>query len=437
MSQASRMLTRELGVFGATMMGLGSILGTGVFVSIGIASGVAGPAVILAIGFAALVAICNGLNSAQLAANHAVSGGTYEYGYQYLNSWFGFTAGWMFLLAKSASAATAALGFGGYLLNLVGVDTRGYLVPLGLAAVAALTLVVLSGLRRSNLTNIVIVSVTITALALFVIGGLPTFVNDAGDNLSPFFNPDGSPIANLLQATALMFVAYTGYGRIATMGEEVREPRRVIPRAIIAAMVVTMVLYMSVAVIGVGAVGTDTLANTAQTQAAPLEIAAQQFDVPLVAEVVAVGAITAMLGVLLNLILGLSRVLLAMGRRRDMPAVTAHVNTENSTPYIAVIIVGIGIAALVLIGNVKTTWSFSAFTVLIYYSLTNLAALQLKPGDRLYPKWIAWVGLGACLFLAFWVEAEIWLVGLGLIALGLLWHAVARWINGASEAGDA
>lgn len=434
MSQNTQTLRRELGIFGATMMGLGSILGTGVFVSIGIAAGVAGPAVILAIGLAAFVAVCNGLNSAQLAASHAVSGGTYEYGYKYLNPWFGFTAGWTFLLAKTASAATAALGFAGYLLNLFQVESRDLLIPLALAAVIVLTMIVLSGLRRSNLTNIVIVSVTLIALAAFVLGGLPTLVAEGTNNLSPFFNPQGDPIANVLQATALMFVAYTGYGRIATMGEEVREPRRVIPRAIIAAMILTMVIYVSVAVVGVGAVGAEVLAGTAQSQAAPLEIAAQLFDLPLVAPIVGLGAMTAMLGVLLNLILGLSRVLLAMGRRGDMPAATARIHAANSTPYVAVAVVGVGIAALVLIGNVKTTWSFSAFTVLIYYAITNLSALRLKAQERLFPRWLAWVGLAACLFLAFWVETQIWLVGLGLIAVGLIWHAIARRTTGQSSA---
>lgn len=426
MAQPSQLLKRELGIFGAIMMGLGSILGTGVFVSIGIAAGIAGPSVILAIGLAALVAICNGLSSAQLAANHAVSGGTYEYGYKYLNSWFGFTAGWMYLLAKSASAATAALGFGGYFLNLLGINSQDYLVLLGLIAVIILTVVVLSGLKRSNISNILIVSVTLTALISFVVGGLPKLFANGTENLFPFFVVDGNSITNLLQATALMFVAYTGYGRIATMGEEVREPRKVIPRAIIATLILSMVIYMSVAIVGVGAVGTDVLAGTAYTQAAPLEIAAQGFDVPLVAQIVGIGAITAMLGVLLNLILGLSRVLLAMGRRHDMPGTTARVNTNNSTPYVAVAIIGVIIAALVLIGDVKTTWSFSAFTVLIYYSITNLSALQLQPEERLYPKWIAWVGLTACLLLAFWVEVHIWMVGLGMIALGLVWHTIAR-----------
>lgn len=423
-------LKRELGVFGATMMGMGSILGTGVFVSIGFAAGVVGPAVILAIGLAALVAICNGLNSAQLAANHAVSGGTYEYGYKYINSWFGFTAGWTFLLAKTASAATAALGFGGYLLRLLGVESRDSLVVIGLIAVAILTVIVLTGLRRSNAINIVIVSITMGALALFVITGLPALFEAGGENLSPLFNPDGNPVANLLHATALMFVAYTGYGRIATMGEEVREPRRVIPRAIIAAMILTMIIYMSVAVVGVGAVGTDVLAGTAQTQAAPLEIAAEQFGSPLTARVVAVGAITAMLGVLLNLILGLSRILLAMGRRGDMPEATARIDPSGSTPYVAVVIIGVAIAGLVLIGNVKTTWSFSAFSVLIYYAITNLSALRLSDEERLFPKWLAWGGLAACLFLAFWVEIQIWLVGLALIAAGLVWHAIARNLSG-------
>jgi APA family basic amino acid/polyamine antiporter len=128
--------------------------------------------------------------------------------------------------------------------------------------------------------------------------------------------------------------------------------------------------------------------------------------------------------------IGLSRVLLAMGRRRDMPPVVARLNQAGTTPYLAVIVVGIAIAGLALIGNVKTTWSFSAFTVLIYYALTNLSALQLPSEAQLYPRWIAWVGLAACLFLAFWVDWQIWLVGIGLLLVGLLWHLVAQRLQG-------
>jgi len=417
-------LKRELGVFGAVMMGLGSIVGTGIFVSVGIGAGIAGPAVILAIAIAAGVATCNGLNSAQLAANHPVSGGTYEYGYRYLNPSLGFVAGWSFLLAKSASAATAALGFSGYFLDAFDVTNNDLIVPLALLAVLTLTIIVLSGIRRSNRANIIIVGITLFTLALFVVLGLSS-VN--GDNLQPFF-PDSEQggLRALLEAAALMFVAYTGYGRIATLGEEVREPRRTIPRAIITTLVVTMLLYISVAVVGVGVLGAASLGDAAVGGAAPLEVAARMMDIALLPEIVAFGAITAMLGVLLNLLLGLSRVLLAMGRRRDMPPITSRLNADETTPVVAVIVIGVLSGGLVLIGNVKTTWSFSAFTVLIYYSLTNLAALQLSAEERLFPRWIAWLGLSACLFLAFWVEPTIWIIGLVLLGAGLVWQRVAR-----------
>lgn len=430
MTETAR-LTRELGVFGAVMMGLGSIVGTGIFVSVGISAGIAGSVVILAIAIAAAVATCNGLSSAQLAANHPVSGGTYEYGYRYLNPQLGFVAGWSFLLAKSASAATAALGFSGYFLDAFGVDGTNWIVPLALAATVTLTIIVLSGIRRSNIANIVIVSITIAALAIFVVTGIPSV---SFDNFQPIFpDADSGGVRALLQASALMFVAYTGYGRIATLGEEVKEPRRTIPRAIIATLVTTMVLYISVAVVGIGVIGASVLAEAATEQAAPLEVAARAFDVPFVPLLVAFGAVTAMLGVLLNLLLGLSRVLLAMGRRRDMPAITARLNESETTPYVAVIVIGVLIAGLVLIGNVQTTWSFSAFTVLIYYSLTNLAALQLSDNERLFPRWVSWAGLLACLFLAFWVEPIFWIVGLVLLGVGLVWQFVMQRLNQATS----
>jgi basic amino acid/polyamine antiporter, APA family len=415
-------LQRELGVFGATLMGLGSIIGTGVFVSIGIATGIAGPAVILAVAIGAIVATCNGLNSAQLAANHAVSGGTYEYGYKYLTPALGFTAGWMFLVAKTASAATAALGFAGYLLNILGLNAS-WVIPTALLAVVIMTLIVLNGIRRSNIVNTVIVSVTLLSLGFFILVCLPRATEVGIENLTPFFTT--SPGA-VLHASALMFVGYTGYGRIATMGEEARSPRKTIPQAMIVCLLLTMLLYMAVATVGIGAVGVDVLGNA---KAAPLEVAVRSIAGSGAAFVLAIGAMTAMLGVLLNLILGLSRVLLAMGRRLDAPKFLARLNQQQTAPYWAVIVVGGAIALLVLLGNVKTTWSFSAFSVLIYYAVTNLAALKLTPSERLYPVWVGWIGLVSCLFLAFWVESAIWQVGLGLIVAGLIWHKVRRAIS--------
>lgn len=442
--RSGRALRRELGTGGAVLLGLGSILGTGVFVSIAVAAGAAGPAVVLAVVLAALLATANGLSSAQLAACHPVSGGTYEYGYRYLTPTLGFTAGWMFLAAKSASAATAALGFAGYLLtalaDLGAVDraAEGWTVAVAVATVAAFTGVVLSGLRRSNRVNAAIVVAAIGALVVFVAagGGAALAAGGAGGrHFVPFFQPEPGrgPLAGLLYATALMFVAYTGYGRIATLGEEVRAPRRAIPRAIVVTLVVSLALYLAVAAVGVGAVGAGALARAAREQAAPLEVAARAFSgsgVVGVPAVVAAGALVALLGVLLNLILGLSRVLLAMGRRRDVPGLFARLDETATTPIAAVVAVGTLIAGLALVGDVRTTWSFSAFTVLVYYALTNLAALRLPAADRLYPPWIAWTGLAGCLGLAFWVEVRIWAAGLVLIAAGLAWHAAARRLRG-------
>jgi len=412
-------------------MGLGSIVGTGVFVSIGIAAGVAGPAVLVAIAVAAAVGACNALSSAQLAARYPVSGGTYEYGYARLTPALGFTAGWLFLCAKSASAATAALGFSGYLLLALGAD-RALLVPVAAATAAVLTAVVLTGLRRSSAANVAVVSVTLAALAYFVLGGGWSLAFRGGEPLGPFFrSPEGSaPLAGLLEACALMFVAFTGYGRIATLGEEVERPERTIPRAIVLTVGIVAVLYLAVGYVAVAAIGAGALGEAARAEAAPLERAAQALAVPGLAPLVALGAMAAMLGVLLNLILGLSRVLLAMGRRRDMPRAVTRLNRQRTTPTVATAAAGAVVLGLTLLGDVRLTWSFSAFTVLLYYAITNAAALRLPPADRLYPRALAWGGLASCLFLAFWVPVGVWIAGLAVVGAGLAVRGVLRGIPG-------
>jgi APA family basic amino acid/polyamine antiporter len=436
-SNEQRSLHRVVSLPGAVLLGLGSILGTGVFVSIGIGAGVAGNALLLAVALAAVVAACNALSSAQLAAAHPVSGGTYEYGYRWLSPSLGFAAGWMFLCAKSFSAATAALGFAGYALRAApgvgdGIDLHRWKVLLALVGVLALTALVLTGMRRSSRVNAAIVSVTLASLAAFCVFGLRDAAGRAEVLWKPtFFGVEGDDrpaLVRLLEATALMFVAYTGYGRLATLGEEVREPRKTIPRAIIATLVVSAAIYMGVSFVALGTLGPVGLAEAARTSAAPLEEAARHFDGEWIAEVVAIGAVAAMLGVLLNLILGLSRVALAMGRRDDLPRVLARVGA-NGSPNAAVVGVGLAIAAIALIGDVKLTWSFSAFTVLVYYAITNLAAIRLTREERLYPAWIAWAGLIACLSLAFFVEARVWMMGLGLIGVGFVVRAVVRKIH--------
>ena len=422
-TQRSNSLRRDVGIFGATMMGLGAIVGTGIFVSIGNAAGVAGSWVVVAIAVAAVVACLNGLSSAQLAAAHPVSGGTYEYGYRWLHPSLGFTAGWMFLCAKSASAATAALGFAGYGLKLFGVDQPELQVPIGLGAIALVTLFLLAGIRWSSLFNSIVVSITLTTLALFVVAGIITLLKSSQESSEAIETASQIDVtySGFLEACALMFVAYTGYGRIATLGEEIRDPKRNIPIAIIATLAASMVLYVSVAWVSIAVAGPEILASATQSQLAPLEVVAQQFTHPETRYVIAVGAVTSMLGVLINLVLGLSRVVLAMGRRGDLPKQFAKLDRSGRTAPAAVIGVSMLIAVLIAIGNVKTTWSFSAFTVLIYYAITNMAAIKMSDDERRYPRSIAWLGLFACLFLAFWVDRAVWLTGTASIAVGLCW----------------
>jgi APA family basic amino acid/polyamine antiporter len=408
-------LPRVVGLPGAVLLGLGSIVGTGAFVSLGLAAGVAGPGVVLAVALAAAVATCNGLSSAQLAASHPVSGGTYEYGYRLLSPGLGFTAGWMFLCAKTASAATAALGVAGYLGHFLTVPVPARVIAA--LVVVAVTALVAGGMRRSSRVNAVIVAVTLLALGALVATAAPAARLDA----DIFAGGDA-----LFEATALVFVAFTGYGRIATLGEEVRDPARTVPRAIVVTLIASLVLYAAIAIAAVGVLGADGFAAAAR-RGAPLEEVARRVGGDGLAVAVSVGAITAMLGVLLNLVLGLSRVALAMARRGDLPAGLARVEgTEHATPRRAVIAVGVAIAGLALAGSIATAWSFSAVTVLVYYAITNLAALRQPPAERRFPRIIAGLGLVACLSLIVFIEIRVWLAALALLVVGAIVHMVAR-----------
>lgn len=391
-------LRRELGLGGAVITGLGSILGTGAFVAIALAFEFAGSWILLAAPVAGLVAVFNGLSSASLAAVHPVAGGTYEYGYRFLGEWPGFTAGWLFLIAKSASAATAALALG----RLVGAEWSPVLI------VAVMTILVAAGLRRTMGVNAALVTITIIGLVAFVVAA---FVEQGpGGAQTP-----STDLPSVLESIAFLFVAYTGYGRIATLGEEVRNPETIIPRAVVVTLAITALLYTAVAA------GVVTMWRSHSLRGESLFEITSTFDVGVV---VTIAAGTAMAGVLLNLLLGLSRVWLAMGRRGDMPSALARVT--DGSPRVAVAVTGIVIAGLTLIGDLRVAWSFSAFSVLLYYALTNAAALRLTADQRRFPRWTAWVGLASCVFLAAWLDPGVVGVSLLVIGAGAAWRAVWR-----------
>lgn len=394
-------LKREMGLGGAIVTGLGSILGTGAFVAIGVASGNWGDAVLLAVPLAGLVAMFNGLSSAHLAGRFPVAGGTYEYGYQALGPFWGFTAGWLFLLAKTASAASAALGVALYL----GIDLDRRFIAIG--SVVVVTVLVLAGLRRTTVVNLALVVLTITALLTFSLSGLAR-------STMPPIDLGAIDAGSVLPAIAFLFVAYTGYGRIATLGEEVHRPGHTIPRAVLVTLAVAIVIYGLVELGGRSAGGSNWGAGLIEGET-PADLVPGPWST-----MVSIGAVTAMLGVLLNLVLGLSRVWLAMGRRLDMPQGLARLDAR-SVPVTAIVTSAVPVAGLTLLGDISLAWSFSAFSVLLYYGITNLAALRL---DR--RRLTGWLGLASCLFLSFFVPIEVWLTGAGLIAIGLLWKSQRR-----------
>lgn len=425
---APQTLLRVVSLPGAIALGLGSILGTGIFVSVGIAAGKAGDAVLLAIPLAALVALCHGLSSAWLAARHPVSGGSYEYGYRELTPALVFTAGLTFLIAKSASAATAALGFATYALAPFGIANAAARVVVALALVGTVTALSASGMRRSNRVNAWIVAVPIAGLGAFVISAAGRF--SLGETLAKGLAAPSAASgawAGVLEATALMFVAYTGYGRIATLGEEVQRPERTIPPAIAITLALSLALYLGVTGAAVSVIGASGLAAALEGGLAPPRVAARALGTPAVALAIDLAAIAAMSGVALNLMLGLSRMALAMARRGDPPRGLAQVDARRGTPARATLAVALLIGALASTGSIAVSWSISAFTVLVYYAVANLAALHMERGGRRWHRLVtSGLGLIACVALAFWVERAIWIGGSLAIAAALALRRVSR-----------
>ena len=405
-------LRRDLGLLDAVGIGFGAIVGAGIFVVTGVAAGVAGPAFLLGLFVAGVAATANALSSAQLAAEYPQSGGTYEYGYRVLTPAAGFAAGWMFLASKISAAGTVALGLTGYLDGLVpGVPPRAIAV----GAILFFTALNYFGVRRSSRINLAIVAVSLGSLLLFAALGASAF---RMENLRPFA-PHGW--RGVMEAAAILFFAYTGYARIATLGEEVREPRTTIPRAVLITIAGAILLYFAVALVAVGAIGSGPMASTA----APLRLAAERTGVSWLPIVVSIGGTTAMLGVILSQVLGLSRMTFAMARRGDLPRFLEHVHPRSAVPHRAVLVVGAIAALVAATGTLRGVAAAASFTILVYYGIANVAALRMPREAKLYPDAVPLVGLVACAALAISLAPATMLMGVAVLAAGF----AARWLS--------
>jgi len=402
-------LSRRLGTFDAVVIGLGSMIGAGVFAAFGPAARAAGNGLLVGLAIVALVAYCNATSSAQLAALYPESGGTYVYGRKRLSPFWGFLAGWGFVIGKLASCAAMAMTFASY-------AAPSFARPLAATAVVALTAVNYLGVQKTALLTRAIVAAVLVALAV-VVGAV--WAGGATD-VSRLWPLAGATPYGVLQSAGFLFFAFAGYARLATLGEEVMDPQRTIPRAIPLALGITLIVYAAIAVSAVAGAGAPAIAATA----APLAAAVEAGQLAWLSPVVRIGAAIASLGVLLSLIVGVSRTAFAMASNNDLPMYLAAVHPRFRVPHRAEVVVGCIVAVVAASADIRSAIGFSSFAVLTYYGIANAAAWTLPREQRRWPRAIAALGVLGCAVLALTLPVRSALTGGALLVTGALVYAV-------------
>ncbi|GAB3439698.1 APC family permease [Actinophytocola sediminis] len=402
-------LRRRLGLLDAVVIGLGAMIGAGIFAALAPAAMAAGSGLLVGLAIAAVIAYCNATSSARLAARYPASGGTYVYGRERLGEFWGYLAGWSFVVGKTASCAAMALTVGAYVWP-------AHANAVAVASVVALTAVNYGGVRKSAVVTRVLVAVVLAVLAAVVV------VAFASGRTSIAHLGIGGEVTvfGVLQAAGLLFFAFAGYARIATLGEEVRDPARTIPLAIPVALGITLVGYVVVAVAALGVLGPERLALAG----APLSDLVLVAGVPWLEPVVRVGAACAALGALLALILGVSRTTMAMARDRHLPAALSAVHPRFGVPHRAEVAVGALVAVVAAVADVRAAIGFSSFGVLVYYAVANASAWTLSLAERRPPRVVCVVGFGGCLLLAATLPWTSVVAGAGVVGLGAAAYAV-------------
>jgi basic amino acid/polyamine antiporter, APA family len=396
-------LQRRLGLADAVTVGAGSMIGAGVFSAWGPAADTAGTGVLIGLVVAAGVAFCNATSSAQLAAVHPESGGTYLYARRQLGPIWGYLAGWGFVVGKTASCVAIALTAGNYLWP-------DHARLIGVTAVAAVAIVNIGGLTRTVSVTKCLLAIALAALTAVVIAGWSSPATSLG-RLTPI---DTSP-ARVLRAAGFLFFAFAGYARIATLGEEVRDPAITIPKAVPRALAGVLVIY---AAIGVTVLAAVPIAAISASDA-PLGLVVSTSRFEWLTPIVRVGAGIAALGVLLNLIPGVSRTVLAMARRNELPSWFATIHEHRSLPLRAEAVVTAMVIVLTATLDLRGAIGFSGVTILTYYAITNAACLTLPQSQRRWPRPFSALGLAGCVTLAVMLPAGAIVAGTGVLATGI------------------
>jgi basic amino acid/polyamine antiporter, APA family len=407
-------LARRLNTADAVVIGLGSMIGAGVFAAFGPAARAAGAGLLIGLALAAAIAYCNATASARLAAVYPTSGGTYIYGRERLGPWWGFIAGWGFVVGKTASCAAMALTVAAYAVPGIAMWAQRLVA---VATVLSLTALNYRGITKTAMLARILLACTLIALTAVVVG-----IAVSRPDPSHLIDADAwssATVYGVLQSAGLLFFAFAGYARIATMGEEVRDPANTIPRAIRIALAIAVAIYLIVAVAALLAAGPDRLAHAT----APLAEAVRAAGMPALVPVVTVGAALASMGALLALVAGLGRTVLAMARHRDLPGGLAAVHPRYHVPHHAEIALGVVVCVLVAAVDLREMIGFSSFGVLIYYAIANAAAYTLPASDGRRRRVLNVCGLTGCLLLVATLPWQSAVAGLIVFAVGIAGRA--------------
>ena len=398
-------LNKTLGLFDALAIGIGAIVGADIFVVTGIAAGLAGPALHLSLLITTCISAFTALSFAELAEVIPKEGGGYEFAHELISPFAGFIAGWLWLLSNLVVGAVVSLGFASYLAIFIPLPVN----LMAVAACIAVTLINYLGARESGLVNDVLVVIKLLILALFIAFGIGAV---KFENFSPFM-PNGG--IGVMQGAALIFFAYSGFARITLVSEEVKNPRKTIPLAIILALGISTVIYILVSFTAVGIIGYKELAASGS----PLADAAMA-ESKNAANLISMGALAATLSVLLTTLLGLSRISFAMAENRDLPSWFAKLHPVRATPYNAILVFGLMMTIFAVFTDLTRAIAISNFASLLYYAIANYAALRLEKPT--YPRIIPVIGLITCVLLLLFLTRDAWIIGSIALLSGVIYY---------------
>jgi APA family basic amino acid/polyamine antiporter len=403
-------LKRALGLFDATAISIGAIIGAGIFVVTGIVAGLAGPSLVVSIVAAGVIASFTALSFAQLSAYMPREGGGYEFTYRLVSPYAGFLAGWMWVFSNIFIGAAVSLGFAQYLVTLFPFLEK-WVTVVAAALCLSFTFLNYVGVRQSAMVNNILVVAKILILLLFIALGL-SFIRL--DNFEPFM-PNG--LAGTFQGTALIFFAYGGYARATVVAEEVKDAGRTIPRAIILSLAISTALYVSIGFVAVGLVGSQSLAASGSPLADAIGITKNSLAV----YVVSLGAMIATASVLLMTILGVSRMTFAMARNGQLPTFLSQIHPRFQTPHFAIWITGVTSSVLVF-GGFSRIVAVGTFSLLFHHALVNLSGTRLSAENRRYPLFVSVLGFLLCLVLLAFLSADAWIIGVAGLTLGTAYY---------------